>query len=208
MLVSVLTGLSNGVARIALPLYANHLQASSLQIGLLSACQFAGTLLLSLPVGVLIDRVGSQALFQAGGLGGALLYLLLFTSASTPGDLVVAVALFSLVNPLRMVATQAEFLHVIARIGPTKAGWQRASHSVGMFFLGPLAAALCLQVMSYGLTFSLVAAVMLMAVLLGRQALSFSPPAPQQQGFSLSARLRDQWSVVSGHAMLRQKPGD
>ena len=203
MLVGVLTGLANGIAKVAIPLLAVQLNASAWQIGLVGSVQFAGTLLLSLPIGALIDRHGSLPLFRFGGIAGALLYLLFYTQMSTPLELVIGVALFGLVNPFRMVATQAEFLHLLPRMGFARAGWQRASHSVGMFFLGPLIGALLVQQFGFVTTFCLVSASMLVAVAIGNQALSFSPAPVARQAQSLRARLRDQWSIVAGNATLR-----
>lgn len=204
MVVGVLTGLANGIAKIAIPLYAVHLHASAWQIGLVGSLQMAGTLLLSLPIGALIDRHGSLPLFRFGGIVGALLYLLAYTQMTTPWQLIVGVALFGLVNPFRMVATQAEFLHLLPQMGYAKAGWQRASHSVGMFLLGPLIGATLVGALGFATTFCLVAAAMLFAVLVGNKTLSFSPAPGGQARQSLRSRLADQWRVITHHAELRE----
>jgi MFS family permease len=148
MLLGVLAGTSNGVAKVVLPLYAASLHAAPWQIGLVGGLQFSGMLLLSMPVGGLIDRHGSRPLFRFGGLAGAALFLLGFTQMQQPTQLIVGVICFGLLNPFRMVATQTEFLHLLPRIGPRKAGWQRASHSLGMFFIGPMLGAQLLTVRS------------------------------------------------------------
>jgi len=203
MVVGVLTGLANGIAKIAIPLYAIHLHASAWQIGIVGSVQFAGTLLLSLPIGALIDRHGSLPLFRFGGIVGAMLYLFAYTRMTTAWDLIIGVTLFGLVNPFRMVATQAEFLHLLPLMGYAKAGWQRASHSVGMFLLGPMIGALLVEQLGFSTTFYLVSASMLVAVLVGNQTLSFSPAPIRNQKVSMLQRLRDQWGVVASQKDLR-----
>jgi MFS family permease len=204
MAIGILAGVSNGIAKVALPLYAASLHASAWQIGLVGGLQFVGVILLSLPIGALIDRVGSRALFRFGGFGGALLYLLAFPYFSAPWQLILGVVAFGLVNPFRMVPTQTEFLGLLPRLGLGKAGWHRASHSLGMFFLGPLAGAAMIAWLGFADTFRLVAAGLLVTLLIGNHVLSVAAPGRGGEAMPLSRRIREQFAIVASRAELRQ----
>ncbi|WUR13278.1 MFS transporter [[Empedobacter] haloabium] len=204
MLLGVLAGTSNGVAKVVLPLYAATLHATPWQIGLVGGLQFVGMLLLSLPLGALIDRIGSRPLFRLGCLGAVLLFLAGFSYAATPWQLIGCVLLFGVVNPFRMVTTQTEFLHLLPRIGASRAGWQRASQSCGMFFVGPLLGAWLVGVAGYAHTFRSVAAGLFVTLLIGQRVLSTAPPGQGAEGLGLLAHLRDQLRVVISRADLRR----
>jgi MFS family permease len=204
MLLGVLAGTSNGVAKVVLPLYAASLHAAPWQIGLVGGLQFSGMLLLSMPVGRLIDRHGSRPLFRFGGLAGAALFLLGFTQMQQPTQLIVGVICFGLLNPFRMVATQTEFLHLLPRIGPRKAGWQRASHSLGMFFIGPMLGAQLLTLLGYRGVFVAIAIGLLITVLVGDRVLSGAPPGRGSLALPLGQRVRAQFHIIFTRRELRQ----
>ena len=204
MLLGVLAGASNGVAKVVLPLYAAALHATPWQIGLVGGLQFGGMLLLSLPLGALIDRHGSRLLFRIGCGGGMLLFLAGFSQASTPWQLVACVVVFGLLNPFRMVSTQTEFLHLLPRIGAGRAGWQRAAQSAGMFFVGPLLGAWLLGVAGYAHTFMLVAAGLCVTLLIGERVLSAAPPGRGGAATPFVGRLLDQFHVIGNRADLRR----
>ena len=204
MLLGVLAGSSNGVAKVVLPLYAASLHATAWQIGLVGGLQFAGTLLLSLPLGALIDRHGSRPLFRIGCGGGILLFLAGFSQASTPWQLIACVVVFGLLNPFRMVSTQTEFLHLLPRIGAARAGWQRAAQSAGMFFVGPMLGAWLLGRTGYAHTFMLVAAGLCVTLLIGERVLSGAPPGRGGETQPFRRRLLDQLSVIGSRADLRR----
>ena len=204
MLLGVLAGSSNGVARVVLPLQAAALHATPWQIGLVGGLQFAGMLLLSLPLGALIDRHGSRPLFRIGCGGAALLFLCGFSQAATPWQLVACVLAFGLLNPFRMVPTQTEFLHLLPRIGPARAGWQRAAQSAGMFFVGPMLGAWLLARAGHAHTFMLVAAGLGLTLLLGERVLSAAPPGRGGDASSFLGRLLDQLRTIGKRADLRR----
>jgi MFS family permease len=203
MLLGVLAGTSNGVAKVVLPLYAAALHATPWQIGLVGGLQFVGMLLLSLPLGALIDRHGSRPLFRIGCGGGVLVFLAGFSQASTPWQLILCVTLFGLVNPFRMVTTQTEFLHLLPRIGHARAGWQRASQSAGMFFLGPMLGAWLLGAAGYADTFRLVAVGLFVTLLIGQRVLSSAPPG-EGGAAPLLGRVLEQFRVIGSRADLRR----
>jgi MFS family permease len=204
MLLGVLAGTSNGVAKVVLPLYAATLHATPWQIGLVGGLQFAGMLLLSLPLGALIDRHGSRPLFRFGCIGGVVLFLAGFSVASTPWQLIACVVLFGLINPFRMVTTQTEFLHLLPRIGPAKAGWQRASHSCGMFFVGPMLGSWLVGAAGYSDTFRMVAAGLFVTLLIGERVLSSAPPGLGNGASPFIGSLLEQFRVIGSSAALRR----
>lgn len=206
MVLGILAGIANGVAKVALPLYAASLHASSLEIGLVGGLQLIGVLLLSIPIGALIDPVGSRRLFFLGGIGGALVYGTIFPWAESPHHLILGVLLFGLLNPFRWVPTQAEFLHLLPQLGPRKAGWQRGAHTMGMFFLGPSAGALLLSSLGFAATFLLSAAVLLLAVLMGNRVMSGPsiPAPPVHPRVHPLERLRALLVLVIDRPALRQ----
>lgn len=204
MALGVLAGTSNGIAKLVLPLHAAALHAAPWQIGLVGGLQFAGMLLLSLPLGALIDRHGSRTLFRIGCAGGVLLFLFFISRASSPAQLIAGVVIFGMLNPFRMVTTQTEFLHLLPLLGPGKAGWQRASHTFGMFFAGPMLGAWLLERMGFSDTFRLVAAGLFMTLLIGDRVLSSAPPGKGANAAPLWQRLREQFTVVAKRAELRR----
>lgn len=200
----VLVGTSNGVAKVCLPLYAAALQAQAWQIGLVGGLQFAGMLLMSLPLGAWIDRHGSRPLFRIGALACAALYLLALPWVAQPWQLIACVSLLGLFNPFRMVPTQTEFLHLLPRLGPGKAGWNRAAHTAGMFFVGPMLGALLAGLLGFTPTFAVVAAGLLLSLLIGDRVLSGTPPGRGRDGARLWPLVRGQLAVVAERPDLRR----
>ena len=204
MALGVLVGISTGIAKVVLPLYAAALHATPAQIGLVGGLQFAGMLLLSLPLGAMIDRNGSRLLFRIGCIGAALLFLFWLSRADSPWHLIVGVTLLGLLNPFRVVTMQAEFLQLLPQLGLGKAGWRRASQTFGLNFAGPTLGAFLLGVAGYGNTFVLVAIGLLLTALLGERVLSASPSASEPDDTSFLRRLRSQFTVLVERADLRR----
>lgn len=71
IVLTILAGLGVGVARALTSLYAVHIQATELQLGLIAAAQSIGLLFMALPVGVLVQRFGSLKIFALGSVLGA-----------------------------------------------------------------------------------------------------------------------------------------
>lgn len=204
MVLGVLAGTSNGVSKVVLPLYAAALHAAPWQIGLVGGLSFVGMIVLSMPVGGLIERYGSRPLFRFGGLASTLLFALGFTFAHEPWQLILGSVCFGLLNPFRMVATQTEFLQLLLQIGPRKAGFQRASHSLGMFFIGPMLGATLLDWLDYRGVFLCIAFGLFATVLVGERAL---PSAREAQAISptpILARIRGQLRIIATRHELRQ----
>jgi len=133
-------GLSAGMAQITTSLYAVQLGASEAMLGLIASAQSVGVLLIGMPAGMAVDRVGPARPFAIGTLSAGLLYFLLpfFPSATW---LLITTASVSFFMPLRFVSLNSVFLRALAGLGAARAGWFRATHMLGMFLIGPVVAA-------------------------------------------------------------------
>jgi MFS family permease len=180
------------------------LHAQPWQVGVVGGIQFLGMLLLSLPLGAVIDRWGGRTPFRFGAVCGAIVFLVVLSHATAPWQLIAGVALTGLLAPFRMVPTNTEFLHLLPRMGLAKAGFQRAAHTLGMFFIGPMLGAFLLGWIGYPDTFRLVAAGMLVTLLIGNRVLAGSATGSGSEATPFGQRLRAQFKIVATRAELRQ----
>ena len=156
VLLTIIAGLGVGVARILISLYAVQLEATELQLGLIAAAQSVGILFMALPIGVLVQRLGSLKVFSLGSVIGAALYALTPLQESA-WYLLIVTALVSFVLPMRFVSINTVFLSNLKRLGPAKAGWFRGSHMMGFFLIAPALTVLLIQHFGYGGSFYWVA---------------------------------------------------
>ena len=156
VLLTIIAGLGVGVARILISLYAVQLEATELQLGLIAAAQSVGILFMALPIGVLVQRLGSLKVFSMGSVIGAALYALTPLQESA-WYLLIVTALVSFVLPMRFVSINTVFLSNLKRLGPAKAGWFRGSHMMGFFLIAPALTVLLIQHFGYGGSFYWVA---------------------------------------------------
>lgn len=163
VLLTIIAGLGVGVARVLISLYAVHLNASELQLGLISAAQNIGILLMALPIGVLIQRLGSLKVFSIGSVVGAVLYFLTPLQANA-WYLMILTALVSCFLPMRFVSINTVFLSNLKRLGPAKAGWFRGSHMMGFFLIAPALSVLLIEHFGYSGSFYCVALLFLGAL--------------------------------------------
>jgi MFS family permease len=133
---STLMGTSVGIAKVTTSLYALELHADELLLGLIAAAQSIGSLLISLPVGVLVDRIGPARPFLFGSVVAGLIYFFIPAFASA-WWLLACTAAISLFMPMRFVSLNSLFMREIVKIGMSKAGFYRATHMIGMMLLGP-----------------------------------------------------------------------
>lgn len=203
LLVAALVGTVNGLSRVAMPLFAASLGAPAWQVGMVGGLGYAGMLLLSLPLGAWIDRHGSRPVFTRGVLVSALLYGGMMAVAS-PWQAVLGAAVLGLVLPLRVVPAHTEFLALLPRLSPAKAGWNRAANTVGMFFVGPAVSAAVIAALGFPPVFALASAGLLTAFLLGRRVFGDAPPAHAAAALPLLQRVRSQWTIVRTDEALRR----
>ncbi|WP_051526679.1 MFS transporter [Alkanindiges illinoisensis] len=139
MLVASTAGLGVGTAQIAVSLYAVHLHASEVQLGLIAAAQSIGILLMGIPTGILINRFGPLLLFALGSLLAGLWYGLI-PAVGQVWFLLGCIVLVSFCMPLRFISLNTVFMSQLNRLGTVKAGWFRGTHMIGFMLLGPLLA--------------------------------------------------------------------
>lgn len=204
MALGILTGTTNGIAKVIMPLVAVSLHAQQWQVGVVGGIQFLGMLLLSLPLGAVIDRHGGRTPFRFGAICSAIVFLTVLSQAMSPWQLIVGVSLIGLFAPFRMVPTNIEFLHLLPQMGLNKAGWQRAAHTLGMFFIGPTLGAFLLGALGYPDVFRLVAVGMLITLFIGNRVLSGSTAGAGREATPFLQRLRSQLAIFATRAELRQ----
>jgi len=117
---------------------------------------------------------------------------------------IVAAALLGLALPLRTIPVHTEFLALLPRLSASRAGWNRAATTLGMFFLGPAVAATIMAALGFAPVFQLAACVLLAAQLLGRKVLTGDGVAGQAGDQSLLDRIRAQLALLRAHADLRR----
>ncbi|MEI6757564.1 MAG: MFS transporter [Chlorobium sp.] len=159
LLVSVLSGVSVGMAGVILILYALGIGANSSQIGLLRGLESIGALLTVLPMGFLVDHFGAKKIFTAGCTAGVIIYSALPNAASI-FYLTAAVGVLGLFMSFRFVCMNSIFLNALAVIGSEKSGWHRAATSFGMSFLGPLLAGYVVGEHGYRIAFYSISAIL------------------------------------------------
>ena len=158
-------GVSVGMAQITTSLYAVHLGASSTELGLIAGAQSIGVLLMSLPIGMLVDRFGPRPPFLVGTLVVGLLYTAVPLVAS-PLWLLLSTALVSFAMPMRFVSLNTLFLAQLASLGESKAGWYRGTHMLGMFLIGPLLGAALVSAVGFAWAYRAIAALFFVTILL------------------------------------------
>jgi MFS family permease len=153
---STLMGTSVGMAKVATSLYAVELHANDMVLGLIAASQTVGSLLVSIPIGAFIDRVGPARPFMVGSIvAGAIYFALPFAHSSS--GLLAATTAISFFMPLRFVSLNTLFMREIVQIGVEKAGWYRGTHMVGMMLLGPVVSVATTQALGFRGTYWLIA---------------------------------------------------
>jgi MFS family permease len=162
-LLASLMGVSVGMAQVATSLYAVHLGSTATMLGLVAGAQSVGVLLMSLPVGLLVDRFGPARPFGAGTLLVGLVYALL-SLGGPPPLLLGCTALISFAMPLRFVSLNTVFFEQLASLGEGKAGWYRGTHMLGMFLVGPLLGAALVSAVGFGWTYRVIASLFFVTI--------------------------------------------
>lgn len=196
---SMLAGLSIGIAKFTTSIFAIELNSNGIELGLIASAQSAGILIMSLPIGVLVDRVGPQKLFFIGSLLGGLLYGVM-GFLSEPMLLALLTFLISFCMPFRFVSLNAVFMQQLDQVGMAKAGWFRAMHMIGFFMLGPMIAISILKVLEISGTFLFVAFLFAITAALSPSVMRFY----QMPDISLQRKLNlaEWWSQFE---LMRQR---
>lgn len=136
---SITLGTASGMMQFELPLYMVHLHVNDAGVGLIRGIAQLGGLLMTLPSGILVDRFGSRRIFLIGSFLNSFILMLLM-GATGVKNLVILLFLDGVIKMLGWNALNSAFIRRIDSYGHGKAGWVRASSSIGMNFLGPLIA--------------------------------------------------------------------
>lgn len=135
-ILSVLGGISFGLARMITALYAIELGATTTELGLIAGAQSLGLLVMAIPIGILVEHYGPARLFLVGTLAAGLLYAVV-PLVPAPWFLILCTALISFAMPCRFIALNTVFMEQLAHIGDAKAGWMRGNTLIGMLLIGP-----------------------------------------------------------------------
>jgi MFS family permease len=196
-LLASLMGTSVGVAKIMTTFFAIELGADARQIGLLAAGSMTGTLLMSVPIGFLVDHFGPWRLFVAGSSLAGLTYAVI-PAGHNAGFLLGATTAISFFMPLRFVSLNTVFFEQIRKMGHGKAGWYRATHLSGQFLIGPAVAVSLISLLGYTGAWWALAASFAMTIAVSPLVFnSFSPKHPARV-----PRRPDLWVVAAEFALL------
>lgn len=198
---SLIAGIGVGVAKVSTTLYALHLHASTVQIGLISAAQMIGMLFMSIPVGLVLDAWGPLRLFMTGSIIAGLLYCLI-PSVADPRFLLLCTALISFCMPSRFISLNAVFMQQLSRFGDAKAGWFRGSHMIGMFLLGPAIASTLVSLLDFQWVFLAIGLSFAATLILAPKVLRAYQPRPPVKLVGW-ARVGNQLALLRQHAGLR-----
>jgi MFS family permease len=200
----LMVGTINGLSRVAMPLYAVAAHAQPWQVGIVGGLGYLGVLLMALPMGAWIDRHGTRPMFLRGAAAAALLYLLL-PLLHTPWLVIGGAALLGLVLPFRTVPIQTEFLAMLPRLGPAKAGWNRGAFMLGLAFIGPALSAAVVSSFGFTVLFLMVSATLVLAFVVGRRVLKRQSGVAGQAGDApLWVRIRGQIALLGSDADFRR----
>lgn len=203
-LLASLMGTSVGVAKITTTFFAIELGADARELGLLAAGQVIGTLVMSVPIGFLVDHFGARRLFVVGSSLAGLTYALIST-ATSPGMLLGATTAVSFFMPLRFVSLNTVFFTQIRTMGAGKAGWYRGTHLSGQFLIGPTVAVSLISVLGYSgawwvLAFSFAVTIAVSPLVFG----PFATRAVARPARSPDLRaVRDEFAMLVRHRELR-----
>jgi len=210
---SAVDDVGSQVSALALPLIAAlTLEATSWQMGLLSAAGSAPTLLVGLFAGVWVDRLRRQPVMVAANIGSAALLLTIPVANVAGGlriELLCAVALSA--GALAMVCDLAHLAFVPSLVGrdrlveanskieATSAAAQVAGPGLGGLLVGALGAPFAVSIDALSFLAS--------ALLIGRIRVSETPPPGLAQRTGLIAEIREGLQVVFRHPILRVLAG-
>lgn len=136
LLLTVLGGITIGMGKVVTTLFALDLGATPFEIGIIAAAESLGMMLVTVPAGFVIARYGARRVYFTACMGPMLLSLLL-PWAPVWWLLAAGRGLIGLCSPFRIVSMNSSFLEKLHTLGSGKAGWYRATNSLGIAMLGP-----------------------------------------------------------------------
>ncbi len=195
-------GTTVGMAQVSASLYAVELGSSKTMLGLIAGSQSIGVLMMSLPIGVLVDRFGPTRPFVLGTLLAGVTYALLPLWAS-PSWLLACTAAISFFMPFRFVALNTVFLRQLASLGEGKAGWYRGTHMLGMFLVGPALGARAISSLGFAWTYRLISLAFLVTIVVSPIVFARYSPTPDPKRTSGWQALRSQLALLARDRELR-----
>lgn len=184
---AILAGTGVGLARVATAVYAMDLGASSAEMGIIASAQSIGLIIMSLPMGMLIEVVGPRRLFSIGSALAGAIYLAVPLLRST-WFLLACMALVSFCLPSRFVSLNTIFFKHLAEMGAARAGWFRGAQTLGVFLLGPLLAGVFVAELGFPATYALISLSFLASILVGQLVLTDVPERPGGHGAARPGR--------------------
>ena len=173
---AAMSGVTIGMAKIVTQLFAIDIGADAFQIGVISAMESVGMMLLTVPAGFIIARHGAKTVYAIASLGPLLLNLIIPFLSLWWAVAIVRLAI-GICIPFRTVSMNSAFLGQLKRIGDGKAGWYRGSLTLGMAVLGPALATFLNARVSYLWCFAVIAFLFGVMALF---SLSFFPEREEQ----------------------------
>jgi MFS family permease len=197
---STLMGTSVGLAKVTTSLYAVDLRADELVLGLIAAAQTVGSLVISLPVGVLVDRIGPARPFLFGTLVAGAIYCLI-RLLPTALWLLLCTAAISFFMPMRFVSLNSLFMRELVKIGVERAGVYRATHMIGMSLLGPALGVTAARAFGFDGTYYVIAGLFALTIMISPIVLTNKrEPAPVHE----KVPLKQQLLALGADAELRE----
>lgn len=211
MLLSVVGGVTIGMGKIVTTLFALHLGASSAQLGMISAMESLGMLLVTIPAGFAIHRYGARRVYALATLG-PLMFNLLLPWMRVWYAVALLRGLIGLCIPFRIISMSSSFLEQLRHIGSDKAGWYRASQSIGAGLIGPLLGGFVVQHGSFSTGYVLIGLSFLLLVFLGYGILPDTPvrepvrekDEDEREGRAEAPGIGQQLRIILADAGLRR----
>lgn len=194
---AILAGATIGMGNVITTLFALHLGANSLQVGLIAGTATLGMMLVTLPAGFLIARFGARRIYLLASANCAVMYLIVPWLTFWPA-LAAVRGLVGASVPFRTISMNSTFLQRVHDLGLGKAGWYRASQSIGMAVIGPWLGTALTGSSSFLVSYGCLAGLFLLMAFWSQNFLPDAETAvagaPQDSGFGeLRAMLADLW---------------
>lgn len=144
LVLALLSGVTIGMTKVGNTLLGLHLGAAPWQSNLILAAECAGMVLITIPAGFLIARLGPQPVYLTSSLVAALAYV------ASPWltawwHLALVGVITGVCVPFRVVSMSGSFMSRLKELGAEKSGWYRGALMSGTLLLGPLAGGLLLE---------------------------------------------------------------